>query len=217
EAAHAKNIMHRDLKPANIKLSGNGQVKVLDFGLAKTVERTKAPSPDAETLTIQQQLTQKMTVIGTPAYMSPEQTRGEELDVRTDIWSFGCVLYEQLTAKPAYAGKTVVETLAAVVEREPDWGAVLQNTPPPLLALVTRGWRKDRDNRLRNVADARLELEDLLTPEPRTAAQASVAPTRRTAISALAGAVAGVAATEVFAINRYRGAAPRNVTRFSME
>jgi eukaryotic-like serine/threonine-protein kinase len=218
EAAHAKGIMHRDLKPANVKVSEQGQVKVLDFGLAKTMQRPLATGPEANTATIEQNLTRAMTVIGTPAYMSPEQARGEELDARTDIWSFGCVFYELLTAKAAFSGKTVTDVLAAVVEREPNWAALPAGTPVPLLALLKRCLRKDRNQRLHDMADARLELEDLLAePAQEGSGAGQPAVTRRMAIATLSGAAAGAAATGVFAISRYRGAVPRNLTRFAFE
>ncbi len=138
EAAHARQIIHRDLKPANVKITGNGQVKVLDFGLAKPMERARETGLDENTATLTEQLTEKMTVIGTPAYMSPEQACGRELDARTDIWSFGCVLYEALTGKQVFRGKTITETLAAVVEREPEWAALPQSTPLPVESLLKR-------------------------------------------------------------------------------
>src|SRR5205085_3677085 len=104
EAAHASQIIHRDLKPANIKITESGQVKVLDFGLAKPVERVRAAGAEADTATLTEQLTEKMTLIGTPAYMSPEQACGKDLDARTDIFSFGCVLYEALTGRQTFRG-----------------------------------------------------------------------------------------------------------------
>jgi hypothetical protein len=214
EAAHAKNLIHRDLKPANIKIGDNGQVKVLDFGLAKSVARPLEVSPESTTATLQD-LTQKMEAVGTPACMSPEQACGKELDTRTDIWSFGCVLYEALSGKQAFRGKTITEIVAAVVEREPDWAALPAAMPASLLRLLKRCLRKERDNRLHGIADARLELEDLLaggTPESAGASQPAI--TRRTAIAALSGAAAGAAATGVLAISRYRSAAPRKLTQF---
>jgi serine/threonine protein kinase len=214
EAAHAQGIIHRDLKPANIKICKSGPVKVLDFGLAKTVEHAKRSGPDEEVMTVQQKLTQKMTIIGTPAYMSPEQARGEELDVRTDIWSFGCVLYEQLTAKRAFMGKTLVETLAAIVEREPDWEALPPDSPPQLVSVLKRCLRKDRNRRLRDIADARLELEDISAPEHQAAVRREKN-TRRVVLGALAGAVAGAVVTGASMRKGYRGSVRRNLTRFS--
>lgn len=218
EAAHAKSIMHRDLKPANIKVSDQGQVKVLDFGLAKTVQRPQETGPEADTVTLQAKVTMEMTVLGTPAYMSPEQARGEELDPRTDIWSFGCVLYEALTAKRVFRGKTITDVLAAVVEREPDWAALSAGTPGPLVALLKRCLRKDRDRRLQNIIDARLELEDLVAgPAQESMAAGQPAVWRRTAVAALSGAAAGAGATGAFAISRYRGAVSRRISQFEIQ
>lgn len=215
EAAHARQIIHRDLKPANIKITENLQVKVLDFGLAKSVERAREAGADASTVTLTEQLTEKMAVIGTPAYMSPEQACGKDLDARTDIWSFGCVLYEALTGKRAFRGNTITETLAAVVEREPDWAALPPATPLPVQSLLKRCLRKDPNSRLRDIGDARIELEDwLAAPAQEDEAHRQSAITRRTAIGALSGAAVGAAAMGVFAIRRYRGATPRNLTRF---
>jgi serine/threonine-protein kinase len=217
EAAHTVGIMHRDLKPANIKISQTGPVKVLDFGLAKQMNRSELVSADPSEALSGEKLTKSMTIVGTPAYMSPEQVTGQELDARTDIWSFGCVLYESLTGKCAFEAKTVTEVLAAVVEREPDWAA-LPAAPEPLRLLLKRCLRKDPNCRLRDIGDARIELEDLLaTPaQEESVSVKPVAISRRTAISALAGAAAGVAITAPFAISRYRGAAPRDLTRFAI-
>jgi serine/threonine protein kinase len=162
EAAHAKQIIHRDLKPANIKITESGQVKVLDFGLAKPLERARGASAECETVTLTEPLTQSMAIVGTPAYMSPEQACGKDLDARTDIWSFGCVLYESLVGKPAFRGSTVTELLAAIVEREPDWAALPPITPPAVELLLRRCLRKDPASRLRDAGDARIELEDWL-------------------------------------------------------
>jgi serine/threonine protein kinase len=214
EAAHAKGIIHRDLKPANIKVSEDGQVKVLDFGLAKSVQRRQAGPADS-TATLTEALTAETTVVGTAAYMSPEQACGKELDSRTDIWSFGCVLYEALTATRAFRGETVTDILAAVIEREPHWEALRAGTPAPIQSLLRRCLRKDPQTRLRDIGDARIELEDALSgPSPETAKEAGT--TRRNAIAALAGAAAGAAGVGVFGISRWRGPTPRNLTRFSI-
>jgi eukaryotic-like serine/threonine-protein kinase len=160
EAAHEKWIVHRDLKPANIKLRPDGMVKVLDFGLAKAVA-TDASSPDpTKSPTISPGGTGDR-VIGTPAYMSPEQARGQVVDKRTDIWAFGCVLFEMLTGRPAFAGPTVTDTLAAIIEREPDWASLAVTTPVDLQRLLRRCLEKDPKWRLRDIGDARVELDEI--------------------------------------------------------
>jgi TolB-like protein/tetratricopeptide (TPR) repeat protein len=158
EVAHTKGVIHCDLKPANIKITPEGRVKVLDFGLAvAATKRSESDSSDSPTVTKDASLG-----AGTPAYMSPEQARGQALDTRTDIWSFGCVLYETLTALRAFPGKTTADTLAGVLEREPDWGALSATTPPKIRSLIDRCTRKDRSRRLHDIADARIELQDAL-------------------------------------------------------
>jgi serine/threonine protein kinase len=134
EAAHEEGIIHRDLKPANIKITSSGQVKVLDFGLAKAATGD-ASGPDltrSPTITIGG--TCEGVILGTAAYMSPEQARGQPVDARTDIWSFGCVLYEMLAGRPTFGGDTFSDTIAAVLEREPNWRALPKRTPTPFAA-----------------------------------------------------------------------------------
>jgi Tol biopolymer transport system component len=163
EAAHEKGIIHRDLKPANVKITASGTVKVLDFGLAKAWEGApEAQLSAAPTLTAT--LDRERMILGTPAYMSPEQARGRPLDKRTDIWSFGCVLFEMLTGRAAFADETISDTLARVLDREAAWDALPASTPSRVRDLLRRCLHKDVNRRLRDIGDARLELEEALTP-----------------------------------------------------
>ncbi|MCP4200981.1 MAG: serine/threonine protein kinase [bacterium] len=163
EAAHEKGIIHRDLKPANVKLTPRATVKILDFGLAKAVARPRVESEtqlgDTDTVT---QISEVGALLGTPGYMSPEQIRGSEADARSDIWAFGCLLYEALTGKAAFDGRTNSDRLAAVLERSPDSDLLPPGTPPALLRLLNRCLRKDPVRRLHAAADVRIELEDAL-------------------------------------------------------
>ncbi|HEY7819430.1 MAG TPA: protein kinase, partial [Vicinamibacteria bacterium] len=157
EAAHERGIIHRDLKPANLKLTPEGAVKVLDFGLAKpAIEGSSAASRSP---TMSKGATEEGIILGTVSYMSPEQARGLSVDRRTDIWAFGCVLYEALTGKPAFAGETIPDILVAVVGSEPDWSALPPNLPASVVALLRSTLRKDPRMRLRDIGDARLQLE----------------------------------------------------------
>ena len=165
EATHAKGIVHRDLKPANIKITPAGVVKVLDFGLAKAAGDSAA-GPDVSQLPTVG-ATREGVILGTPAYMSPEQARGKPVDKRTDIWAFGCVLYQTLTGRVAFAGDTVSDTIAAILEREPDWQALPAATPPSVRHLLRRCLVKDLQQRLRDIGDARVELEALAAAPPR--------------------------------------------------
>ena len=170
EAAHSKGIIHRDLKPSNITITAAGTIKVLDFGVA-TLARDAASKSGALDLTLTLGGTKEGVLVGTVAYVSPEQAMGDRLDGRSDIWAFGCLLYEMLTAKRAFPGIAVADTLAAVMRGEPDWTALPAGTPPALRTLLRRCLEKDRARRLADIADARLEIDDLLTGRPEPTAE----------------------------------------------
>ncbi len=158
DAAHERGIVHRDLKPANIKITPAGTVKILDFGLAKMVAGDGS-SPDlSRGPTLDIAGTRDGMILGTAAYMSPEQARGQTVDKRTDIWAFGCVLHEILTGRPAFARSTISDTIAAVLTQEPDWTVLARTTPPHLSRLLKRCLAKDPARRQRDIGDARLDL-----------------------------------------------------------
>ena len=161
QAAHSKGIVHRDLKPSNIKTTAGGDIKVLDFGVAR-LARGSDFEPDGSDLTITLGGTKEGALVGTVAYVSPEQAMGDRVDARSDIWAFGCLLYEMLTAKRAFPGVAVADTLAAVMRGEPDWAALPGATPSAVRTLLRRCLEKDRGRRLANIADARLEIDDVL-------------------------------------------------------
>jgi hypothetical protein len=208
EAAHNKGIIHRDLKPANIKITPAGTIKVLDFGVAKLAEDSEAGDTPPD-ITAALGGTKEGVLVGTVAYTSPEQAMGDRVDRRSDIWAFGCVLYEMLTARRAFHGTAVADTLGAVMRGEPDWSILPAATPSELRKLLRRCLEKDRAKRLADIADARLEVEDLLAGRSETAAQSPTAgvhgtvilPARRRAsLIAVMAFVAGVALASVVAV-----------------
>ena len=235
EAAHDAGVVHRDLKPANVMITPSDQVKILDFGLAKgkvaTDEDGLAKSPaliDSPTLssptlphspTFINPATMAGVILGTAAYLSPEQARGKIVDRRTDIWSFGCVIYECLTARRAFEGETVSDTIAKILERPMDWSTLPKTTPPRLRELLERCLERDPKKRLRDIGDARLTLEEVRSgrypgagTEAAAAPGAAAATRRRTvliaAASAIAGAVLAIALYNAFNHGRSRAEGP---------
>ncbi len=182
EEAHEKGIVHRDLKPANVKVTPDDKVKVLDFGLAKAFADDPVAADASHSPTMSALATRAGVIMGTAAYMSPEQVRSKTVDKRADIWAFGCVLYEMLTGKQTFGGETIPDTISAVLSREPDWSALPAGLPAGVTRLLRRCLQRDRDKRLRDIADARLEMEEALA-EPMAATPAAPAPAARTAPS----------------------------------
>jgi serine/threonine-protein kinase len=170
--AHERGVVHRDLKPANIKITPEGAVKVLDFGLAKVAEPAAGASDAVNSPTLTMRATVAGVILGTAAYMAPEQARGAAVDKRADIWAFGVVLYEMLTGKSLFAGPTLSDTLAAVLKTEPDVSAL----PAQVRPAIERCLRKDPRRRWRDMGDVRMALEEALT------APAAVAPPRRSVL-----------------------------------
>jgi eukaryotic-like serine/threonine-protein kinase len=222
EAAHDRGIVHRDLKPANIKVRRDGTVKVLDFGLAKALAPAPPDTDQSQSPTITTPAMTRMgVVLGTAAYMSPEQACGRAIDQRTDIWSFGCVLFEMLTGHRAFGGTGVSETLARVIERKPDFSLLPGKVPAPVVRLLHRCLEPDPKRRLHHIADARLDLdESLAAPHPAAGAEGSRVDRRRAFFNAFAPwmvAAVGVAAAAIAWVGRASApAALPPATRFTV-
>ena len=225
-AAHDQNIIHRDLKPANIKLRPDGEVKVLDFGLAKAMDPASAQSASARqavsmspTITSPAQMTGAGIILGTAAYMSPEQAAGRPVDRRTDMWAFGVVLFEMLTGRRVFDGETVSHVIASVLKDEPDWQALPAATPPSILRLLRRCLERDRKKRWPDAAMARMECEDALSSGGHTTASVAGSPAVVRSPWHLAGAlVAGVMIAGIAAWTRWPAAATLSpISRFEIE
>ncbi len=162
EAAHEKGVIHRDLKPANVMVSEGDKVKILDFGLAKALSDDSRSVDSSQSPTLTDAMTQPGVILGTAAYMSPEQAKGKSVDKRADIWAFGCILYECLTGKRAFEGETVTETLAAILKSEPDWNLLPRNTPATIRTLLNRCLNRDSRDRQRDIGESRIVIAEYL-------------------------------------------------------
>ena len=212
EAAHAAGVIHRDLKPANVMIRPDGSVKILDLGLARAIEPVAAATDPSLSPTVTSAPTGTGVILGTAAYMSPEQARGRPVDKRSDVFSFGCVLYESLTGARAFPGETVSDSLAAILRAEPDWSALPAETPGLVRTLLRRCLQKDPKKRLHDIADARIEIEEAVSaPAAERGEPIPAAPSKRTrpflwvGAGVLIGTVAAFSAGRLFGRPEKRG------------
>src|SRR5215510_7337033 len=223
EAAHDKGIIHRDLKPANVALTRDREVKVLDFGLAKATEAASGDSggvTNSPTITSPALVTGVGTLLGTAAYMAPEQAKGRAADKRSDIWAFGCVMYEMLTGKRAFEGEDVGDTLATVLKSDPDWSALPADLPAPIRSLLKRCLVKDRRLRIAYVSVVQYVLTDrdaLISNDANLPSVAPVAPSRwrRMAVIVASAFAGGIVVGLALWLMLRTSTAPPTVTRFS--
>ena len=220
EYAHERGIVHRDLKPTNVKVTSDDAVKVLDFGLAKAIEGDAASFDISTSPTISRLATMQGVLLGTAAYMSPEQAKGKSVDRRADIWAFGCVLYEMLAGKMAFHGETVTDTLAAVIKEEPDWSRLPAGTPIRVRVLLQRCLQKDPKQRLRDIGDARISIDEVLSgaPDASLIGATSISPPlwRRVLPWALFGATAAAFAAFVWLHEGHLRRAPADLVRLQI-
>jgi serine/threonine protein kinase len=220
EAAHEKGVIHRDLKPANVMITEGDRVKILDFGLAKALSGETQAGDLSQSPTITDAMTQPGIVLGTAAYMSPEQAKGKAVDKRSDIWAFGCILYECLTGKRAFDGETVTEALASILKSEPEWKALPENLHPRIRLLLERSLKKDPRDRYSSISDGRVDIQDVVAdPRSMLVQTAITAPERKVRLSLPAIAVIVVLSFIIAGLTvwKFKPAEPRQVIRFEYE